>query len=157
MPTIYVPFVAKEGEEVSGQSDEDALFELVANSPNQQRTIMIRHPLLDLAAYKKAQDMVDRNYWGHIAPDGKASNDVIRSVGYMLPEQYKAGKNNCESLSKGAGVPKEVAEGWWTSDKHKIHVYGLDKFYREQQCIGLGRAKNSAGTVFSVFLSAPCF
>lgn len=142
---------------VSGlSSDEDLLFTLIKNSPYQQRKQFTRHPLLDKAAQIKADDMAQKNYFAHIAPDGIGPNDIIRSVGYVLPIHYLAGKNNCESLSIGGSSPQEIAEGWYKSDRHRPHVYAEDKFYREQGCIGIGSAIAQDGRIMYVFFSAPC-
>lgn len=153
---IYLPVVKKNS--FIGQEDENEniLYFLIMNSPHQQRVGERRHPLLDIAAQKKADDMANRNYYGHRSPDGVYANDVIRSVGYKLPDHYLPGKNYCESLSVGGGRPQAVADAWFNSVDHRQQVYGHDKFFREQLCIGIGRAKAKDNRILSVFFSAPC-
>lgn len=152
---IFLPFARKENTTLD--QEEDILFDILLTSPYQKRKTMVQHPLLWLAAQKRADDMAEKNYFAHISPTGVAANDVARSVGYVLPDWYPAGKNNIESISIGGGKPENVALAWLNSKKgHRLQVFGDDEFYREQECIGIGRSEAQDGRIISVFLSAPC-
>jgi uncharacterized protein YkwD len=48
------------------------------------------NPELSKAATAKAQDMVTRNYWAHVAPDGTTPWNFINGAGYVYDE---AGEN----------------------------------------------------------------
>lgn len=161
MPEIFLPSVKKEGEtELPPLPLPDmsatAILELIINSPYQQRKTLRIHPLLMQAAQYKADDMAGRNYFAHISPTGEASTDYIRATGYILPDYYKAGHNYCESISVGGNRPEDNVAGWYGSEHHKNHVFGFDKFYRGQECIGAGHAKAQDGRHLYAFLSAPC-
>lgn len=117
---------------------------------------MVRHPLLDLAAQKKADDMAEKDYFAHTSPEGITANQNIASVGYKLPDYYFKKPNACESLSIGGHTPEDNAIGWLNSPKHRPHVYGENNFYREQECIGIGKSISRGGRNIYVFLSAPC-
>lgn len=153
----FIPFARKEGKESSLDKDEDILFDLIENSSYQKRKAMYRHPLLWLAAQKRADDMAEKDYFAHISPSGVSPNQVVRSVGYVLPDWYPKDKNNVESISIGGGEPENVALAWLNSKKgHRLQVFGEDDFYREQECVGIGRSKARDGRIITVFLSAPC-
>lgn len=161
MPDILLPFIKKDGEiEDEPEIPLDTLaldiFDLIATSPYQQRKTLRTHPLLMAAAQYKADDMAVRNYFAHVSPIGEASSDYIRAKGYFLPDDYKAGKNYFESISIGGGRPEDNVAGWYGSERHKNHVFGFDKFYREQECIGLGHAFAQDGRHLYVFISCPC-
>ncbi len=51
---------------------------------------LVENTKLDLAAYLKAQDMLQNNYFDHYSPSGKSPWDFIDSTGYYF--QY-AGEN----------------------------------------------------------------
>lgn len=152
---IFLPFVRSPL--LSLDQEEDILFEILQTSSYQKRTHMVPDSLLWMAAQKRADDMAEKNYFSHISPTGVAPNDVAREVGYELPDWYKAGKNNIEAISIGSGKPENVALAWLNSKKgHRAQVFGEDKFYLEQECIGIGRSKAQDGRIITVFLSAPC-
>lgn len=152
---LFMPSVKKFS--LSDLSDTDILFELIKNSPYQQRKLMIRNLLLDLAAQKKADDMAEKDYFSHTSPDGITANENVRSVGYKLPDYYAEKGNNCESLSIGGNRPEDNVAGWLGSPKHRPHVFGDPTFYIQQECIGIGKAVNKAdGRNIYVFLSAVC-
>lgn len=158
---LFIPMIKKEADPtpVSGQSFEDELFVTVRDSPLQQRKALHIHPLLMLAASIKAVDMRDNDYFSHTSPTGVTSNEIIRSVGYVLPDFYRKKGNNCESIALGYATPAAVAQAWYESPGHRVHVYGENTFYREQECIGVGFAffmHHEAVRTLSVFLSAPC-
>lgn len=153
---ISLPFIVV-SQNVTGQSYTDTLFDLIKNSQYQRRVRMVRHSLLDLAAQRKAEDLAKQEYWGHFPPNGPAPNLNVRLTGYELPDFYLDNGNNVESLAIGGGKPEDVALAWLTSKKgHRLHVFGDDLFFREQECIGIGIATAKDTRTVSVFYSAPC-
>lgn len=139
---------------------EVALSHLLENHPDQRRFPMVVHPILARVARAKAWDMANRGYEGHIDPDGHGANWLLLQVGYQLPSFYDrdVDGNNVESLQYG-GV-SEIGEAWrlWlTSEGHRIHLLGLNKFYWVQTNYGVGYA-NAPGSRWGhyyVFMSAP--
>jgi uncharacterized protein YkwD len=70
---------------------------------------------LSQAAYQKGQDMFQKIYWAHYAPDGKAPWDFILGSGY----QYEfAGEN----LAKNFLFSQAVIDGWMNSPTHKENI-----------------------------------
>lgn len=67
------------------------------------------------AANRKANDMFEKNYWAHYAPDGKTPWDFILSTGY----QYEyAGEN----LAKNFLFSQAVVETWMNSRTHRENI-----------------------------------
>lgn len=79
-------------------------------------------PLLNNAALSKAQDMMAKDYWAHIAPDGTTPWSFIQAAGY----QYSvAGENLAKDFSLSSGV----VAGWMASDLHRANI--LNSSYRD--------------------------
>ncbi len=79
-------------------------------------------PVLNLAAYSKARDMIDKNYFAHTSPDGKTPWDWFRALGY---DYSYAGEN----LAAGFTNAQELETSWMTSPKHRANI--LSPFYSE--------------------------
>ena len=118
--------------------------------------ISARQPLrwndtLAQVAQAKAEDMVKRNYFEHINPDGKGINIMILEAGYPIPAEWANPKSNnyFESLAAGNVNPKEgiiylLRDGGVIDHKkagHRSHLLGIDKFYSNLSDIGIGWAK----------------
>jgi len=95
---------------------EQSLFTLV----NLERTSRGLQPLQEVAelgasAGEKCADMVNRDYWAHVAPDGTRPENIInkylqaRLIGENLTEGYD---NN----------PKLVNQAWMNSPEHKANI-----------------------------------
>ncbi len=82
------------------------------------------------AAQAKANDMVSRNYWSHLTPDGKTPWTFVDISGYQY---QKAGEN----LAYGFATNEDVIKGWLNSPAHKQTM--LDNDYRE---VGFGVASS---------------
>lgn len=91
---------------------------------------------LGQAAQHKAEDMVKRDYWAHITPDGKAPWSFIEASGYSYK---KAGEN----LAYGFNNSNSAVYGWMNSSTHRANI--LDRDFSE---VGFGIA-NSADFVNS--------
>lgn len=70
---------------------------------------------LSQAAYKKAQNMFEKNYWAHYAPDGTTPWNFILASGY----QYEfAGEN----LAKNFLFSQNVVDAWMNSSTHRDNL-----------------------------------
>ena len=83
------------------------------------------------AAQKKAADMVARNYWSHVTPDGQDPWVFINTTGYTY---LAAGEN----LAYGFTDYEDAVIGWMNSPGHRANI--LNNEYSE---VGFGIA-NSA-------------
>ena len=92
------------------------------------------HSKLNSAAQAKANDMVARNYWSHVTPDGKQPWWFITNAGY----NYTAAGEN---LAYGFMSSGDTVTGWMNSPSHKANL--LSGNYTE---VGFGIA-NSASYV----------
>lgn len=153
---VFIPTIRRDGIFYDQSAESDLLFDLIRTSPYQQRKNISRHQLLDRAAFKKAQDLIINNYFAHLSPSGVNANQLVRSVGYVLPDYYLDSKNFVESLAIHTGTMEQVLQMWYDSPAHKTHLFGENKFFREQECVGVGNAKGSRGRAVYVFISCPC-
>lgn len=108
---------------ISSNIDQKRLIELT----NLERSKSGLSPVsenstLDQAAYAKAQNMFEENYWAHFAPSGKTPWDFILSSGYKF--SY-AGEN----LAKNFSSSDEVVTAWMNSPSHKENL--LSSKYKE--------------------------
>ncbi len=67
------------------------------------------------AAEKKAQDMLEYDYWAHNSPTGKTPWVFIKSSGYKY---VYAGEN----LARGFSNTKDVVKAWMTSPDHRANM-----------------------------------
>ena len=74
---------------------------------------------LSQAAYLKAQDMFEKQYWAHDAPDGTQPWKWLGDVGYNYAE---AGEN----LAKGFNTNDTVVTAWLHSPEHRANVLKSD-------------------------------
>ena len=91
---------------------------------------------LSQAAQAKANDMVGRNYWSHLTPDGKTPWVFIDKVGYQY---QKAGEN----LAYGFAGTNDIIKGWLNSPAHKQNM--LDANYSEVG-FGIANSQNFQGS-----------
>jgi len=72
-------------------------------------------PLLSQAALAKGTDMLNRDYWSHVAPDGTEPWSFFANVGY----EYKyAGEN----LARDFSNPKDAVDAWIASPTHRANM-----------------------------------
>ncbi len=79
-------------------------------------------PTLAAAAANKASDMFSKNYWAHVAPDGRTPWDFITGAGYRY---VYAGEN----LAKNFNDSSAVVEAWMNSPSHRDNI--MKKEYKE--------------------------
>jgi len=96
---------------------------------------------LDRAAQTKLEDMFTRNYWDHVAPDGKQAWDFINATDYQY---VYAGEN----LARGFLDAKSSMNAWMNSPSHRKNI--LNSNYREiGVAVGYGKI-NDKSTVLIV-------
>lgn len=74
-------------------------------------------PQLNKAAYAKAQDMLQQQYWAHVSPTGTQPWKWMNDVKYNYD---KAGEN----LARGFTSSDAVTAAWMASPDHKANVLG---------------------------------
>lgn len=99
-----------------------------ANRLGNNQAELTMNPELTSAAQAKAEDMVSRDYWSHIAPDGKTPWAFINDSGY----KYKSAGEN---LAFGFNSSEQTVAGWMNSPSHRENM--LKPNYRE---VGFGIA-----------------
>ena len=111
------------------------------------------------AAADKCLRQAHEGWSGHVDPQGRGPNDMVRAYDYLLPDWYGDGaSNNIESLShNGDGRPDAMWQGLLDSPGHRIHVLGLDEFYAAQTHVGVGYCHLAASPKrhYWCILSAP--
>lgn len=70
---------------------------------------------LSNSAWLKAQDMCQKGYWSHTAPDGSTAWTLIEQSGYAYLD---AGEN----LAKGFSDDAAVVGGWMASSGHRANI-----------------------------------
>lgn len=84
------------------------------------------NPVLSQAALAKGTDMINKDYWAHVAPDGTQPWTFFINHGYRY--RY-AGEN----LARDFSNPSSAVEAWMASPSHRENM--LSAKYRE---IGIG-------------------
>ncbi len=79
-------------------------------------TLLAENPLLNQAAELKARDMLDRQYYAHVGPDGATALDWLDKVGYKY---LNVGENL--DLTYG-GDETEIENAWMNSPEHKANI-----------------------------------
>ena len=144
--------------EIAGQ-----LFVLMATDKGQQRRECIWDDKLANIAFRRAHDMLNRNYFSHTDPDGNGPNFYARLHGYKLPGHYHThhAANNIESIGLNYKTPETCWQGWLNSAGHRAHVLGEIDFYAQQTHIGMAFVAGTElinghyGPRYWVVLSAP--
>lgn len=103
----------------------------VVNLTNQKRTAaglseLVLNQTLSGAAYTKGQDMLAKDYWAHVAPDGTQPWKFFSDFGYRY--RY-AGENLARDFSNAT----DAVNAWMNSPTHRENI--LNPKYKE---IGIG-------------------
>ena len=72
---------------------------------------------LNSSSLMKAQDMANRDYWSHVAPDGTEPWYFFAKAGY---DYTTAGEN----LAYGFSSSQTTVDGWMASQSHKDNILG---------------------------------
>lgn len=121
--------------EDSDPSGEQAqLVQSVIDLTNVERTNRGLSPLthnstLSQAAQAHAEDMLNRNFFDHVTPDGISASDRIEASGYLEPyyecqcsKSYGVGEN----IAKGQETASEVVITWMNSPDHRDNILNPD-------------------------------
>lgn len=90
------------------------------NLTNQKReenrlSPLLNNSALELAASKKAEDMISKHYWAHNSPDGITPWVFIKDSGYNY---VYAGEN----LARGFSNSQDVVDAWMASPTHRENL-----------------------------------
>ena len=80
------------------------------------------NPTLSQAALAKGADMLNKDYWAHVSPDGVQPWAFFTNVGYSY---HYAGEN----LARDFSNPSAAVEAWMASPSHKENI--LSAKYKE--------------------------
>lgn len=105
----------------------DTVISLVNSARKAAHVAILRkNSLLQEAAEKKAQDMIDNNYFAHVSPQGKSPWYWITQDGY---DYHYAGENLAVNFTNA----EQEQQAWMDSPLHKKNILNAD--YQE---IGVG-------------------
>lgn len=131
----------------SGADDENACVlsekewqfaEYLERHPEQGREVLVCDSRLQAFASARARDMAERGYFGHVTPDRKGPNALLRKSGYEIPKYYVDGiANSIESILGGVGDPAKAWRLLLESSVHRKHLLGLDEMYAAQTHYGI--------------------
>ena len=109
-------------------------------------------------AETKAYDMANRNYMGHVDPDGYGMNYYIKKSGYKLQLKWTVEKNAnyFESLAANTysgieSIKVLVTDKNTPSFGHRNHLLGLDSWNSSLTDIGIGFSRREAGSTYKTY------
>lgn len=103
-------------------SSADLLVDMNTYRAEQHLPPLAADEKLSKAAFLKAQDMLQKQYWAHTAPDGTEPWKWYGDVGYNY---VHAGEN----LAKNFRSAQAVTDAWMDSPEHRANV--LDSDYQQ--------------------------
>lgn len=123
---LFISILPKSGINILGYASNISIEEVVRLT-NEQRASEGLPPLelnstLSQAAHAKGEDMLTKNYWAHVAPDGTEPWKFFSDVGYKY--RY-AGENLARDFSN---APSAVA-AWMASPSHRENI--MSSKYKE--------------------------
>lgn len=118
------------------------LAKLIGSDPDQQRKHLRCNKLLTKVAAAKVKRMAEYGLVIHNL--GGSPNSALEEAGYRLPEYYGRGigSNQVEAI---AGGYEDADEVWYAIKKsigHRTHLLGENKFYLEQDELGVAFFKD---------------
>jgi hypothetical protein len=121
--------------------EEALVAEKMRTHSGQEREKMICDGRLETFARDRAWDFVEREYFGHVTPDGVGPNALLRERGFDLPSYYVRGRTNfIESIAGGINDPADVVPILVDSADHRPHMLGIGEMRRRQTLYGIGHA-----------------
>lgn len=116
---LFLSYTEKEYSGVLGITANISTGELLSltNQKRQEAGLapLVLNDSLSQAAYKKAQDMLFKNYWSHNAPDGTTPWVFVKSSGY---DYLFAGEN----LARGFTTAPDTISAWMNSPGHRDNM-----------------------------------
>ncbi|WP_372641582.1 CAP domain-containing protein [Ancylomarina sp.] len=107
------------------------------------------------AAYDKAKDMAERNYFAPVDPDGYGMNYKINAAGFDLADYLMSSKsaNNFESIAAGTNrntgkimIQQLIIDKGIPSLGHRKHLLGMTSFWADAEYCGIGFYKKPGST-----------
>lgn len=125
-----------------------------------KNTTLLWNDTLAKVAEAKAFDMADRNYYGHVDPDGYGINYFIHKSGYKLnPNWIKEKSENYFESIAAACTSGEQAVRIFIIDKnvaslgHRNHLLGVGDWNASLSDIGIGFARRESGSTYKTYIS----
>lgn len=119
-------------------SVETLLAKWLVTHVEQQRETLICDPALHAFATARANDMAERHYFGHVTPERKGPDELLRGTGYEIPKYYVGGiSNSIESILAGEADPQKTWQHFLNSSSHRKHLLGVGDMYGKQQHFGI--------------------
>ncbi len=100
-------------------------------------------PKLHAAAQKHSDDMVARNFFDHLAPDGTRADARLNAAGYRWSQWG-------ENLDRGPSAPAVVFSRWMDGGIHQSNM--LDCAFKD---VGIGVTTGPAGLYWTQDLGTP--
>ena len=127
---------------------------------NFTKTKLIWNDTLAQVAEAKAYDMANRNYFGHVNPEGYGMNYYISKTGYALEKEWTANKkdNFFESIAAGDSTGENainnlILDKGIPSLGHRKHLLGVEQWNAALVDIGIGFAKRANGSMYGYYMS----
>lgn len=115
---------------------------------------------LAAAAEKKALDMANRNYFGHVDPDGYGMNHHIQKAGYSLNNAWLKNRNEnyFESIMMNAdsgadAIRTLIIDEGVDGKGHRNHLLGIGSWNASLQDIGIGYARFDSADIHKSYIS----
>lgn len=156
--TLFMPVIGHiVPNDACGQSPVAAqLAFLFLTDPGQKRKNPHCDNRLVRAAQFRADDMVSRQYFSHLSPDGHSPHFYVSQFGCKLPDYYLEEGNYIESIAMNQPDAATVWRNWKDSPGHRAHVLGEVDTFREQTSYGFATASSAWGTVYVVETTPGC-
>ncbi|MBP9758765.1 hypothetical protein KBD45_03650 [Candidatus Dojkabacteria bacterium] len=127
---ISLNYFSRSKQDILGYASNISIQEVV-NLTNQKRaqaglSALSLNKTLSNAAYVKGADMINKDYWAHVSPDGIQPWSFFKNAGYKY--RY-AGENLARDFSNAT----EAVNAWMNSPTHRDNI--LNSKYKE---IGIG-------------------
>lgn len=108
---------------------------------------LTRDPALDRAAQAHAEDMLERDFFAHVSPEGATLLDRYRAAGGDFPGTMAENIGRCDTCRPPpeAAEVERLHEGWMASPQHRANILGagVDRY-------GFGVAVSPEGGLFAV-------
>lgn len=111
------------------------------------------------AAEAKAYDMANRDYFGHVDPDGYGMNYFINKAGYKLDSLLlgKKSDNYFESLVVNTADAREsisvlLVDKGVPGLGHRKHLLGMENWGAPLRDAGIGFARIEAGSTYTTYI-----
>jgi hypothetical protein len=154
--TLFAPIAAHQKEYPCHTNAMAAeLMRLMIEDRVQQRKSSKCNELVVKVAQARADDMVKREYFSHINPEGRGANFFLAQVG-CLPAWYPQDGNTVESITLNYHTPQASWNALVSSQGHRPHVLGMHPFFAAQVLVGVGWAESEWGEVAVVISTEGC-